>query len=127
MDTQKSQALLARLKSLSKELLGQVLSVVARLNSEPSRILDGNSLSPGELRKVMLSIGIQDAPQLIIMDEPTNHLDLGSVEALESLLKDCPCALLLVSHDQRFLDATTTIHWNFNTQKNGDTEIVIHW
>ena len=46
-----------------------------------------------------------------IMDEPTNHLDLPSIELLEKALGDCPCALLLVSHDKRFLQATTYRGW----------------
>ncbi len=52
------------------------------------------------------------APQLIAMDEPTNHLDLPSIEALERALIDCPCGLLLVSHDRRFLERLTSIDWH---------------
>jgi ATPase subunit of ABC transporter with duplicated ATPase domains len=48
------------------------------------------------------------------MDEPTNHLDLPSIECLENALRDCPCGLLLVSHDRRFLDALTTIQWSIS-------------
>jgi ATPase subunit of ABC transporter with duplicated ATPase domains len=59
----------------------------------------------------MLALGILNHPQLIVMDEPTNHLDLMSTEALERVLAGCPCALVLVSHDQRFIDATTHIRW----------------
>jgi ATPase subunit of ABC transporter with duplicated ATPase domains len=90
------------------------LSLVARLNSDPDRILSGDALSPGELRKIMLAQGVLQEPQLIIMDEPTNHLDLQSVEALEGILADCPCALVLVSHAAPFLDAVTTVRWNFS-------------
>jgi ATPase subunit of ABC transporter with duplicated ATPase domains len=46
------------------------------------------------------------------MDEPTNHMDLPSIEALETALADCPCALLLVSHDTRFLRKLTQTTWN---------------
>jgi ATPase subunit of ABC transporter with duplicated ATPase domains len=58
------------------------------------------------------------------MDEPTNHLDIHAVEALEALLSDCPCALLLVSHDKRFMKALTSITWVFE-EKDGDTELRI--
>jgi ATPase subunit of ABC transporter with duplicated ATPase domains len=98
---------------------GQLLSIVARLGSPPARILEGEALSPGELRKVMLARGVLERPQLIIMDEPTNHLDLPSTEALEQMLAACPCALLLVSHDERFLRATCDKLWRFEVSAAG--------
>ena len=39
-----------------------------------------------------------------MLDEPTNHLDIESIEWLEDYLKSRRGALLLVSHDRRFLD-----------------------
>ena len=90
---------------------GRILSIVAQLNSDPERILEGERTSPGELRKLMLAEGITRHPVLIIMDEPTNHLDLHSVEALERALAAYPGALLLVSHDRRFLGACTSRTW----------------
>jgi ATPase subunit of ABC transporter with duplicated ATPase domains len=112
-------ALLAQLKQLLPAQKGQILSIVAQLNSDPARILSGESLSPGELRKLMLAMGMLNNPQLLIMDEPSNHLDLHSIEALEQLLAACPCALLIVSHDEQFLEATTTIRWEFVTGITG--------
>ena len=100
-----------RLRTLSSEARGRVLSIVAQLNSEPDRLLEGETISPGEMRKLMLALGILDEPELIIMDEPTNHLDLGSTEALERVLAAFPGALLLVSHDAALLGATTDIVW----------------
>lgn len=90
---------------------GRVLSIVAQLNSDPDRILDGDELSPGELRKLMLAQGILRHPVLMAMDEPTNHLDVGSIEALERVLGAYPGALVLVSHDERLLERTTDIRW----------------
>jgi ATPase subunit of ABC transporter with duplicated ATPase domains len=46
------------------------------------------------------------------MDEPTNHMDLPSIQCLEDALSDCPCALLLVSHDMQFLRGLTTKRWD---------------
>lgn len=116
LDSDQVCKLLADLKELAPDKRGQVLSLVARLNSDPDRILSGGSLSPGELRKIMLAQGVLQEPQLIIMDEPTNHLDLQSVEALEAVLAGCPCALVLVSHDALFLEAITTSRWTFSLE-----------
>lgn len=104
-------AVTARAAGLSPAERGRVLSTVAQLNSDPDRILEGGRTSPGELRKLMLAEGILRHPALIVMDEPTNHLDLHSTEALERALAAYPGALLLVSHDRRFLDACTTRTW----------------
>ena len=106
-----AEALLARIRSLPPAARGQVLSCVAQLNSDPDRILEGDRTSPGELRKLMLAVGLLDRPVLIIMDEPTNHLDLHSAQALEQALAAYPGALLLVSHDEPFLAACTSRRW----------------
>lgn len=111
---------LARLRSLSADQRGFALSVVARLNSDPDRLLEGGEPSPGELRKLMLALGILDHPALIVMDEPTNHLDLHSTQALQSLLAAFPGALLLVSHDAVLLGATTSIRWEIERVGEGD-------
>ena len=55
-----------------------------------------------ELAKILLQ-----SPRLLLLDEPTNHLDIESIEWLEDYLKNRKCALLLVSHDRRFLDNVT--------------------
>ena len=107
---QRSQ-ILEEVRSLSPTDRGHVFSCVAQLNSEPDRIMEGAATSPGELRKLMIALGLLDAPALIIMDEPTNHLDLHSVEALEQALAQFGGALLLVSHDHAFLRACTSITW----------------
>jgi macrolide transport system ATP-binding/permease protein len=52
------------------------------------------------------------------MDEPTNHLDLLSVECMEEALGEFPGAMILVSHDQRFLDALITVCWEIETKPN---------
>lgn len=103
---------LTRLQDLSAAQKALVLSGIAQLNSDPGRILSGEALSPGELRKLLLCLGIVlDEPSLIIMDEPTNHLDLHSIEALGNALSNFPSALILVSHDERFLSSCTSITW----------------
>lgn len=109
---EQADATLRALRELSPAQRGKVLSIVAQLNSDPGRILEGGSVSPGEMRKLMLALGIVHHPTLIVMDEPTNHLDLGSTEALERMLAAYPGALLLVSHDAALVRSTTSILWS---------------
>ena len=112
-----------RLRGLPSAARGRTLSIVAQLNSEPERLLEGDAISPGEMRKLMLALGILDSPELIVMDEPTNHLDLGSVEALERVLASFPGALLLVSHDRALLDATTSVTWEIGEDDAGECRL----
>jgi len=53
----------------------------------------------------MLAIATLDKPNLLILDEPTNHLDIESIEAVEAGLRAYDGALVIVSHDEAFLDA----------------------
>jgi ATPase subunit of ABC transporter with duplicated ATPase domains len=66
------------------------------------------------------------APHIIIMDEPTNHMDLPSIEALETALGDCPCCLLLISHDQRFLAKLTRTTWHINMEDDAKGVYGLH-
>ncbi|MDN4754196.1 ATP-binding cassette domain-containing protein [Porphyromonadaceae bacterium W3.11] len=56
-----------------------------------------------ELAKILLG-----RPDLILLDEPTNHLDMESIIWLEGFLKKSSAAVIMVSHDRRFLDNITT-------------------
>lgn len=97
-------AALARLDGLRPADRSRVLAAFAQLNADPDRLLDGEAPSPGELRKLLLCLGLVADPKLIVMDEPTNHLDLASKQALARLLGTRPIAWLVVSHDTWFLD-----------------------
>ncbi|MHB1168899.1 MAG: ATP-binding cassette domain-containing protein, partial [Longimicrobiales bacterium] len=65
------------------------------------------TLSGGERLRASLAcaLGGDVPPSLLVLDEPTNHLDLDAMEALESALCEFDGALLVVSHDEAFLDA----------------------
>jgi len=119
IDTANSKEILDKVMTLQKNKLGHLMTVVSRLNSRPERLLFTNEPSPGEIRKLLLALGVTNEPYLIIMDEPTNHLDLPSIECLESALSDCPCALILASHDMYFLKRLTSINWRLSSQENG--------
>ena len=113
-----SQDIMEKARGLPNEKLGQMMTVVSRLGSRPHRLLDSVNPSPGEIRKVLLATGIANRPHLVVMDEPTNHLDLPSIECLEQALADCPCGLLLVSHDRRFLDILAHKQWHVSEDTN---------
>jgi ATPase subunit of ABC transporter with duplicated ATPase domains len=68
------------------------------------------SLSGGERLRAALACVLsgREPPQLLILDEPTNHLDLQSIESVESALSGYDGALLVVSHDEDFLQAIGT-------------------
>ena len=114
----------ADIKALPKEALGRVMTSVSRLGSRPGRLLDSESPSPGEIRKMLLALGVDRGPHLVVMDEPTNHLDLPSIECLEEALGECPCAMLLVSHDERFLKALATTRWDLVEGDGGEVVLV---
>jgi ATPase subunit of ABC transporter with duplicated ATPase domains len=65
------------------------------------------TLSGGQTLRAGLAcvLGGSAPPPLLILDEPTNHLDLSSIEAIESALSAYDGALLIVSHDEAFLEA----------------------
>ena len=110
---------LRKIKGLSNSQRGRVLSIVAQLNSDPDFVLAGESTSPGEMRKLMLALGMLESPELIVVDEPTNYLDLGSTEALEQLLSVYPGVLLLVSHDASLVSSATSITWRIQKSEDG--------
>jgi ATPase subunit of ABC transporter with duplicated ATPase domains len=64
-------------------------------------------LSGGQMLRAGLAcvLGGEALPQLLILDEPTNHLDIDSIETVEAGLRAYDGALLVVSHDEAFLDA----------------------
>ena len=65
------------------------------------------SLSGGQLLRAGLAcvLGAPVPPSLLILDEPTNHLDVDSVETVEAGLRAYDGAMIVVSHDQSFIDA----------------------
>ncbi|MCY3781358.1 MAG: ABC-F family ATP-binding cassette domain-containing protein [Chloroflexi bacterium] len=62
------------------------------------------SLSGGEKTRIGLAVLLLQAPDLLILDEPTNHLDFAGLDWLEGYLLTYPHALLMITHDRRFIN-----------------------
>ena len=62
------------------------------------------TLSGGEARRAALARVMAPEPDILLLDEPTNHLDLATIEWLEGELQRTKSALIMISHDRRFLE-----------------------
>jgi ATPase subunit of ABC transporter with duplicated ATPase domains len=62
------------------------------------------TLSPGERTRAALALFAARGVNCLLLDEPTNHLDLEAIEELERALESYEGALVVVSHDRRFLE-----------------------
>ncbi|MEI2299018.1 ABC-F family ATP-binding cassette domain-containing protein [Ensifer sp. MJa1] len=69
---------------------------------------DPKQLSGGEARRAALARVMAPEPDILLLDEPTNHLDLPTIEWLEDELIRSRSALVLISHDRRFLEKVST-------------------
>ena len=125
IDVTRSAEILDDARSLPREILGRMMNVVSRLGSRPARLLESDTPTPGEVRKLLLATGAAREPWMIVLDEPTNHMDLPSVECLEEALAGFPGALLLVSHDHRFLRSLTDKVWDLSLEEEGVESLVL--
>lgn len=92
---------------------GILRSRLAQLQLGADRVtLPLSALSGGERLKAALACVLwrEEATQLLLLDEPTNHLDLASTRAIEAALAGFTGALLVVSHDDVFLDGLKLTH-----------------
>ncbi|XBC43145.1 MAG: ATP-binding cassette domain-containing protein [Buchnera aphidicola (Meitanaphis flavogallis)] len=79
--------------------------------------LKAKVLSGGEINKLLLAKLFLKKSNVLILDEPTNDLDLESLQNLETALKKYKGVILLVSHDQKFIQKVANKYWFF--KKNG--------
>jgi ATPase subunit of ABC transporter with duplicated ATPase domains len=84
--------------------LEEILRGLALDAIEPVRPVE--TLSGGQKTRLGLAALLMDRPDLLLLDEPTNHLDVDGLRWLEGFLREYPGAVLIVSHDRAFLDAT---------------------
>jgi len=66
--------------------------------------LSAETLSGGQKKLVILARLVAEQPEVLLLDEPDNHLDIEAKSRLESLLRDYPGAVVIVSHDRYLLD-----------------------
>ena len=84
---------------------GDARTLLAKFDLYAEHVLRrGASLSPGERTRAELALQAARGAGCLVLDEPTNHLDLPAVEELERALSVYDGALILVTHDRRFLD-----------------------
>jgi ATPase subunit of ABC transporter with duplicated ATPase domains len=92
---------------------------LANLGFDAQRmLLPSASLSGGERMRAALARALyaEMPAQLLMLDEPCNHLDLESVQGLEQMLGNWHGALIVVSHDDAFLEAINLTHMLSATQ-----------
>jgi macrolide transport system ATP-binding/permease protein len=119
ISAEQAKLVLEEVRQLGNKQRGRIMTIISRLGSHPARLLESKQASPGEVRKLLLALGIEREPYLIIADEPTNHLDLPSIICLENALEETNCGLLLVSHDRRFLDKLSDQRWDIKPNEGG--------
>ncbi len=90
----------------------QLRNQLARFGLEANKAITplGN-LSGGEKARLNLALMCAFAPNMIILDEPTNHLDIDTKEALADALIDFEGAVIVISHDQEFLEKIVDQIW----------------
>ena len=81
-------------------------ALIDALGLDPDLPIRG--LSGGTRKRVALAHALVQEPDLLLLDEPTNHLDFAGIAWLEDLLRATRAAVVLITHDRRFLDAVAT-------------------
>ncbi len=95
-----------------KSKIERVLSGLGFSERDMDRLTD--EFSGGWQMRIALAKLLLIQPSLLLLDEPTNHLDLDSLQWLEEYLRSYEGAVMIVSHDRRFLDNMTAKTWELS-------------
>lgn len=99
------KAVLERFAQVQSEEKARLCSLIRRLGSDPSSILETHGhLSPGLWQKLALAMAVEKSHPVLFLDEPTNHMDLASIELFEEALQQYNGALIIVSHDKKLVE-----------------------
>ncbi|MFN5333122.1 MAG: ABC-F family ATP-binding cassette domain-containing protein [Bacteroidota bacterium] len=113
METDYSEEIIHRLANLQDRFESNEGYTI---KAKAEEVLEGIGFQTSDLKKplrqfsggwrmrVMLAKLLLEKPSLLMLDEPTNHLDLPSIQWVENYLKNYEGAVIVVSHDQTFLD-----------------------
>jgi ATP-binding cassette subfamily F protein 3 len=95
-----------RLEALEpQKMRSRIESVLSGLGFKPQDVQRPcQTFSGGWQMRIVLARLLLESPDLLLLDEPTNHLDLNSQRWLEQFLGSYKGAILMISHDQAFLD-----------------------
>ncbi|MEM9626315.1 MAG: ATP-binding cassette domain-containing protein [Pseudomonadota bacterium] len=85
------------------------LWALARFDIDPD--LATGAVSGGEARRIALARALIGDPEILLLDEPTNHLDIQAIERLEGDLRSFRGAIVMISHDRRFLSSLSKRTW----------------
>lgn len=106
-----SESVLEFLNAISNEWWEIEHILETRFKTTLDLSLSLQSLSGGELTKLLLAVGLSRSPDLLFLDEPTNHLDYLALEELRQFLCQFEGAFVIVSHKPFFLDQVATMIW----------------
>lgn len=102
-----TQSIIENVRSVSKMTESEIRNNLAKLLFTGDSVFqEVHSLSGGERLRTALACGLlaEERPALLILDEPTNNLDLGNIKFLESLISQFKGAVIIISHDEFFLE-----------------------
>ena len=115
---EKDKNVLEFLKESSDYPVSEIRSMISMLGLEQNVITRKmQTLSGGEIVKILLCKMLLGRYNVLIMDEPNNYLDIPSIEALESLMRQYKGTIIFVSHDKRLVQNVADIIYEINNQK----------
>lgn len=112
IDAKNEKELFENISNLSDEKKGEIFTLVTRLSSNPKNLLNNQTPSSGELKKLLFAKALLENIDFMILDEPTNHMDIDSIISFQEALEKYKSTVLFISHDKFFIECIQTKTWN---------------